>query len=65
MSQILAQFPTKPRKANHGGNTVKTITNLYRLNLESTQIQVSKYQISTDPEIPDTSKLLRKIALEK
>jgi len=65
MSEILSQFPTKPRKANHSSNTVKVITNLYKLNLESTQIQVSKYQISTEPEIPDTSKLLRKIALHK
>ena len=59
---IIAQFPTKPRRANHGGNSVKVITNLYKLNLESTQIQVSKYQISTVPELPDTSTILRKIA---
>lgn len=62
-SQLLSCFPARPHRATTHSAPIKVITNLYKLNLETTTIQVQKYAISTEPELPDTSKLIRKVTL--
>lgn len=37
------------------------ITNLYKLELQIKSKPVHKYSIKTEPELPDTSKVLRKV----
>lgn len=53
-------FPTRPARGNHN-RPCRVITNLYNLKLENTGVQVHKYAIHVQPELPDNSKILRKL----
>jgi hemin uptake protein HemP len=63
VSDSLVAFPGKPlRPANHG-RAVSLVTNLYRLTPRTSarSKQIEKYAISVEPELPDNSKLVRKL----